>query len=170
MPAFVLLMGKGKPKLKESDGSGEPGCRPQPQRGPAEPGVIPLNVFVCRNVTMETFAQLIHNYANGYLTSPTVDSTNLKGSWDFELKWTSRGALVQAGPDGISLFDAVDKQLGLKLERNSSGGLGLRGETGLDLVRNIWQSECLEAVDSPASSFAPPTASSAGWGGVASRE
>ncbi len=116
MPAFVLSMGKGKPKLKEADGSGDPGCRPQPQTAPPEPGVIPLNLFVCRSVTMETFAQLIHNFANGYLTSPTVDSTNLKGNWDFELRWTSRGALVQAGADGISLFDAVDKQLGLKLE------------------------------------------------------
>jgi uncharacterized protein (TIGR03435 family) len=42
--------------------------------------------------------------------------TGLKGAWDFELKWTPRGALAQAGADGISLFDAVDKQLGLKLE------------------------------------------------------
>jgi uncharacterized protein (TIGR03435 family) len=116
MPAFVLVMGKGKPKLKEADGSGDPGCRPQPQTAPPEPGVIPLNLFVCRSVTMETFVQLLHNFANGYLTSPTVDATDLKGAWDFELRWTSRGVLLQAGADGISLFDAVDKQLGLKLE------------------------------------------------------
>ena len=116
MPAFVLSMGKGKPKLKEADGSGEPGCRPQPPAGPPEPGVIPYNLFVCRSVTMDTFATLIHNFANGYLTSPTVNSTGLEGSWDFELKWTSIGLLAQAGADGIPLFDAVDKQLGLKME------------------------------------------------------
>ncbi len=32
------------------------------------------------------------------------------------MKWTPRNRLAQAGSDGISLFDAVDKQLGLKLE------------------------------------------------------
>ncbi len=116
MPAFVVSLGKGKPKLKEADGSGEPGCRPQPPAGPSEPGVIPYNLFVCRSVTMDTFATLIHNYANGYLTSPVMNSTGLQGSWDFELKWTSIGLLTQAGADGITLFDAVDKQLGLKLE------------------------------------------------------
>src|SRR5580658_7971861 len=29
--AFVLTVGQGKPKMKESDGSGEPGCQGQPQ-------------------------------------------------------------------------------------------------------------------------------------------
>ena len=116
MPAFVLGMGKGKPKIKEAEPSGDPGCRPQPPAGPPEPGVIPYNLFVCRNVTMDTFVMLIHNYANGYLTSPTINETDLKGSWDFELKWTSIGLLTQAGADGITLFDAIDKQLGLKME------------------------------------------------------
>jgi uncharacterized protein (TIGR03435 family) len=114
-PAFVLSMGKGKPKLKEADGAGDPGCRPQPQAAP-QAGSIPYITFACRNTTMDTFATLIHNFANGYLTSPVVNSTGLAGSWDFELKWTALGLLSQAGGDGISLFSAVDKQLGLKLE------------------------------------------------------
>jgi hypothetical protein len=38
MPAFILSMGKSKPKLKDADGSGEPGCRVQPQSGSARPG------------------------------------------------------------------------------------------------------------------------------------
>src|SRR5579862_2732239 len=116
MPAFVLSLGKGKPKLKEADGSGDPGCRPQGVPAAPESSGIPYNLFVCRNVTMDTFATLIHNYANGYLTSPTVNQTGLAGSWDFELKWTSIGLLAQAGGDGITLFDAVSKQLGMKLE------------------------------------------------------
>ena len=41
--------------------------------------------------------------------------TGLKGTWDFTVKWTGRGALAKAGSDGITLFDAVDKQLGLTL-------------------------------------------------------
>jgi uncharacterized protein (TIGR03435 family) len=45
-----------------------------------------------------------------------VDSTGLKGAWDFDIKWTARRQLAAAGADGLSIFDAVDRQLGLKLE------------------------------------------------------
>jgi uncharacterized protein (TIGR03435 family) len=54
--------------------------------------------------------------AGGYLDKPVVNSTKLEGSFDFDLKWTARNQLAAAGADGISVFDAVDKQLGLKLE------------------------------------------------------
>jgi uncharacterized protein (TIGR03435 family) len=114
LPVFVLSVGKGKPKLRESDGTGNSGCRGEPQN--PQPGVIPYNVATCHNRTMEQLAQDLRDMANGYLTNPVVDQTGLKGSWDFEIKWTSRGALAAAGADGISIFDAVDKQLGLKLE------------------------------------------------------
>jgi len=114
MPAFVLGMGKGKPKLKEADGSGNTGCQGQPQT--PQPGVIPYAVVSCHNMTMEAFATTLRGIAGGYLTNPVVDSTGLEGAWDFDIKWTARALLGQAGADGISIFDAVDKQLGLKLE------------------------------------------------------
>jgi uncharacterized protein (TIGR03435 family) len=120
MPGFVLSLGKGKPKLKEANDSGQPGCSPPPRPPgpppPPVPGVIPYNELQCRNVTMEVFAQVMPRFANAYLTGPMVDQTGLKGSWDFDVKWTSKGALAAAGPDGISIFDAIDKQLGLKAE------------------------------------------------------
>ncbi len=114
MPVFTLSMGKGKPKLKESEGKAQSGCQGQPQN--PQPGAVPYAVVSCTNRTMEQFAQDLHNMAGGYLTNPVVDRTGLKGSWDFDLKWTGRGALARAGADGISIFDAVDKQLGLKLQ------------------------------------------------------
>jgi uncharacterized protein (TIGR03435 family) len=115
LPSFALTLGKsGKPKMKESDGSSNSGCVPQPP--PSQPGGVPYAVVSCHNLTMETFAQNLRNMAGGYVTSPVTDMTGLKGAWDFDLKWTPRGALAQAGADGISLFDAVDKQLGLKLD------------------------------------------------------
>jgi uncharacterized protein (TIGR03435 family) len=120
MPAFILSMGKGKPKLKEPDGSGEPGCRILPQPGPPDPNVIPYNNVSCRNASMDVFVPMIHAFANGYLTNPLVDQTGLKGNWDFDLHWTSIGLLTRAGADGITLFDAVDKQLGLHLEAGKS--------------------------------------------------
>src|SRR5262249_7291902 len=46
-----------------------------------------------------------------------VNKTGLEGKWDFTIKWTPPGMLARAGADGITIFDAVDKQLGLKLER-----------------------------------------------------
>jgi len=114
LPAFVLSMGEGKPKLKEAEGTAAPGCQGQPQV--AQQGAIPLQVVACHNLTMAAFAVELPRMAGAYLTSTTVDSTGLKGSWDFEIKWTGRGQLAAAGSDGISIFDAVDKQLGLKLE------------------------------------------------------
>jgi len=114
MPAFVLTMGKGKSKLKEADGSGNTGCQPQQQK--PEPGTIPYAMVSCRNMSMQEFARMLRLMAGAYMTNPVIDSTELKGNWDFDLKWTGRAQLGQAGSDGISIFDAVDKQLGLKLE------------------------------------------------------
>jgi uncharacterized protein (TIGR03435 family) len=114
LPTFALKVGNGKPKMKEAAGSGNPGCEPVQQ--PPQPGVIPYAVASCHNMTMEAFAPMLRGIAGAYVTSPVTDKTGLKGSWDFELKWTARALLAQAGSDGISLFDAVDKQLGLKLE------------------------------------------------------
>jgi uncharacterized protein (TIGR03435 family) len=118
MPAFVLTTGKGKPKLKEAEASGDADCKYQDQN-PA-PGTVPSIVFSCHHTTMEEFARNVHLWAGGYLTDPVVDSTGLKGSWDFDIKWTPKQLLQKAGPDGISIFDAVDKQLGLKLERQTA--------------------------------------------------
>jgi uncharacterized protein (TIGR03435 family) len=115
-PAYVLTVGKGKPKLKESDGSGEADCKYQDPPENAAPDVVRQIVFSCHHSTMEAFARNVHDWAGGYLTYPVVDSTGLKGSWDFDIKWTPRGLLQKAGADGISIFDAVDKELGLKLE------------------------------------------------------
>ncbi len=115
-PAFVLSAGKGKPKLKQSEGDGDSNC--ENKTPPSDPGSteIPTIIVSCRYMSMEDFATALRNMAGGYLSNPVVDSTNLKGTWDFDLKWTPRGLLQRAGADGISIFDAVDKQLGLKLD------------------------------------------------------
>lgn len=114
VPGFVLFAGKGKPKMKESDGTGSAGCQGV-QQSP-EPGAIPYAIVQCRNVTMEAFARELPNMAGAYVTTNVMDSTGIKGTWDFELKWTARALLSLAGSDGITIYDAVDKQLGLKLE------------------------------------------------------
>jgi uncharacterized protein (TIGR03435 family) len=112
VPAFVLSLGKGKPKLKESDGSGDSGCRAHPDGS----GFV---TFVCHNMAMEAFVERLRTLGGPYFDLPVVDATGLKGGWDFEIGWTPRRALERSGGDGVSVFQAVDQQLGLKLEQKS---------------------------------------------------
>lgn len=105
---FLLTVGTGKAKLKAADGSGEAGCHAYGQR---------TNwVATCRNMSMEAFAATLRELDGRYLTGPVADQTNLTGAWDFDLKWTDKRTVSDAGPDGVTLFYAVDRQLGLKLE------------------------------------------------------
>jgi uncharacterized protein (TIGR03435 family) len=112
MPAYILSVGKTKPKLREAAAKDDTGCKIAP--GVTSP--LPYTPFECRNITMDEFAKTLPEIGPSYLSHPVVNSTGLKGSWDFELHWTNVRLLAQAGSDGLTLFDALDKQLGLKLE------------------------------------------------------
>ena len=57
---------------------------------------------------MAAFTQSLRELASNYFDMPLVDSTGLNGSWDFIFIGRPPGALQSAGPDGISIFDAVD--------------------------------------------------------------
>lgn len=114
LQAFALTLEKGKSRLKEADGSGSTGCQFEPQK--PEPGTVPFMAFSCHSMTMTAFAGNLRRIGGDYLTGPVVDSTGLEGAWDFDIRWTYRALLGQAGGDGVTLFDAVEKQLGLKLE------------------------------------------------------
>jgi len=116
LTAFVMTVVGGKPKMKEAAGGGPGGCQPAPPPQSPEPGVIPKQTGICRGMTMAAFAQLLPRAVGQYLPNPVVDMTGLQGAWDFEFSFTPRPLLAQAGGDGISLFDALEKQLGLKLE------------------------------------------------------
>ena len=115
LTAFVMTV-NGTHKMKEASAGSAPGCQPQPPPQQAEPGVIPPQMAVCRNMTMTALAQLLPRVAGAYLPNPIVDQTGLQGGWDFEIRFHARPLLAQAGSEGISLFDALEKQLGLKLE------------------------------------------------------
>lgn len=114
LPVFVLSAGKGKHKLKQSSGDGPGGCQGQPQ--PGAEGTVPLQVVSCRNMTSAAIAENLRGMVGAYLTNPVFDETGLEGTWDFEIKWHARALLTAAGSDATTIFDAVDKQLGLKLE------------------------------------------------------
>ena len=116
MPTYILSAASGKTKMTESEGAGEGSCipLPPPQNPPPDaPSYITIN---CKSMTMAALADTLHLFAGGYLDQPVIDETNLTETFDFTLKWTGRGQLEKQGADGISIFAAVEKQLGLKLE------------------------------------------------------
>jgi uncharacterized protein (TIGR03435 family) len=119
VPRYVLTVLKSGPKLKLADGTGDSGCMPILPTGPtndAYPGSVPNDRFRCRNLSGAAIAENLHRISGGYLDHDVVDSTGLDGVYDFDLEWTDRPLLPVKGADGISLFTAVEKQVGLKLE------------------------------------------------------
>ncbi len=110
MQAWILSKGTGEPKMKLSETSNG-SCRRQPQSDERAP--IPA---ICTGITMQTFARLLQQAAGDYLLAPVVDQTKLEDSWDLTMKWTPKNRLAVAGDDAITIFDAIDKQLGLKLQ------------------------------------------------------
>jgi uncharacterized protein (TIGR03435 family) len=124
VPVYALTPGKRNVKLKEADGSARSSCKNFSQ----DEG----NIQTCQNTTMTQFAERLRNMAPGYLGDhPVVDLTGLKGSYDFTLSfaWITRftpagrgggdssgGVAAASDPNGgITVFEAVDKYLGLKL-------------------------------------------------------
>jgi uncharacterized protein (TIGR03435 family) len=108
MPAFALAAGKGKPKLREPEGDHLPDCVYQS----SSPGFASWS---CHNMTMAGFAERLHNVAGDYLKEPVVDTTGLEGAWDFDVKWNNRTQALAAGVERVTVFKAVDQQLGLSL-------------------------------------------------------
>jgi uncharacterized protein (TIGR03435 family) len=131
MDAYTLVA--NKPKIKKAD----PASRTRWKEGPAPDAKDNRNansalgrMVNCQNVSMAQFAEMLPNIAPGYLRTNVVDSTGLEGGYDFTFSFSPIGAVQQVAratsgevapeasePSGaISLFDALNKQLGLKLE------------------------------------------------------
>ena len=111
MPAYLLLVGKGEPKLKKADTAEQSTCgfkRESPQTAPPVAGATPPDMTAfCKNATMEQFAQLVRYN----LPYPVVDKTGLAGKWDVEFHLA-----MPPRSDGLTAADALKGQLGLKLE------------------------------------------------------
>ncbi len=144
LPGFVLSAGSGKTKMKPAANPDAPSnCQGQPQ--PSSPDTVPQQVVDCQSLSIEDVAQIVVNMAN--VNGRAVNKTGLEGKWDFTIKWTPAALLARAGADGISIFDAVDKQLGLKLERG-------RVEQPVIFVDSVNETPTPNAAD--ISKFLPP--------------
>lgn len=108
MPVYGLVLGKNGPKFKES----APDAISTPQYEVNGPNI---GAFWPK-LTMENLAERIRQ--NAGLDRPVLDKTGLSGSYDIKLTYAGKGRWNGTESDliAISIFTAVQEQLGLKLE------------------------------------------------------
>lgn len=132
LPVYELTLGKGGAKFQRSP---EGSCTPYsedappplaPAQGQPNPNYCGLHLTVAglnraldgKGVSMAVFAaNLSRNYTSD-LGRNVIDRTGLTGTFDVHLKWTIEplGATQVAEPAGPPLFNALQDQLGLRLE------------------------------------------------------
>jgi uncharacterized protein (TIGR03435 family) len=145
-PTYALKVGK-KLQLKEADGKGDTGCTPQSSAGPAPEGGMrimmagrggsgaPVTIslgpgmliqYNCRNMSMKAFAEGLRYMMGANATfggNPVLDETGLEGRWNFDVKWSMQmigGPMMGGADERIAVTDAIEKQLGLKLEKREA--------------------------------------------------
>jgi uncharacterized protein (TIGR03435 family) len=145
---YALVVAKGGPKFKVAlpdapqpdspQASGDASKNGNPNRvGPngfpipppgngAWIGVAPVGKMVMRG-HKETVAEMVRAIGPRTLGGPLTDATGLTGTYDYTIFWSMsatsaalRGAQATDEPDGPSIFDAVEEQLGLKIEKRKS--------------------------------------------------
>ena len=109
LPGYALTAGT-KLQMKQADASGDTGCR---YLAPTDPGDTNIR-YACRGISMDAFAAL-WPHLRGTPSDAVVDKTELKGLWNFDMKWP-RTVASQVTGDPVGPVEAIDKQVGLKLE------------------------------------------------------
>src|ERR1700759_759363 len=86
--------------------------------------------MTCQNMTSAEIAEELQHIASGYIYGPVKDKTGLDGAYDFTLSFssadrtssqpspTTTAATTDSASDpsgALTLYDAVSRQLGLKL-------------------------------------------------------
>lgn len=127
-PMDALSITTGKPKLTKADPGNRTGCLRENQQ---QQGRSLLVKLVCRNITMAQFAEQMPAF-DTTIWYPATDATGLDAAWDFTLNYDAlanlsapvfaagRGAATSDATDpsgSVSFVDAVQKQLGLKIEK-----------------------------------------------------
>ena len=115
LPAYILRAERGESKLKPASPGEDFSCKFGPPPGDQAPGTPRQNFVRCQNVTMDQFAERLRDLAGDYLNKPVVNASVLNGAFDFDLHWYGVRVVGRPGSDGTTIFDALEKQLGLKL-------------------------------------------------------
>ena len=125
MPAYALVVAKSGPKMKEATADGPPiegFSGPGGRRGPGLR--VGRGDISGQMMPMELLARALSQQVG----RTVVDKTGLSGNYDFTLQWTPDQALsggfpnepkdsaTQSAETGVSIFTALQEQLGLRLE------------------------------------------------------
>ena len=131
-PVSAYTLVAAKPRMKKADPSNRPNCKEARtiQHDPRDRNPRLSRLLACQNVTMAQFAdQLLALSPNDFAYS-VVNATGIAGRWDLMLNYSPTGDRrnpaggaaqpvegATADPNGaMSIFEAINKQLGLKLE------------------------------------------------------
>jgi uncharacterized protein (TIGR03435 family) len=137
-PGDAYTLVAARPKLKKANPDVRTSCHDGPGQDGKDPRIAnPIlgRLVTCVNISMAEFAEQLESLAPDYIKTPVLDATGIKGSYDLTLNFSyerdfrtggvgsgaaaaaSAAAAAESGdPSGaISLFDALNKQLGLKL-------------------------------------------------------
>jgi uncharacterized protein (TIGR03435 family) len=124
MPGFDLVVAKSGLKMKPAEGSGPGGGMSMSLRGPGMPMTTSSEHASMTNII---------SFLSGRLGRAIQDKTGLTGNYQFSLNWTPgegesgglMGMMMQPPPGaagnsasepGVSLFTALQEQMGLRLE------------------------------------------------------
>jgi len=116
---YALVLGKGQPSLRAAS----PGER---RTSTCEPKERPKLTCNFQNTTAAQFAEsLPHLLPKNWFDAPVMDRTGLTGAYDFTLTFTMTDrppesdavAPEPAAPGAPYLLDAIQEQLGLRVER-----------------------------------------------------
>jgi uncharacterized protein (TIGR03435 family) len=114
----------GSPRLKKADPASRANCSEAHtvENDPRDLNPRLSRLLACRNITTTQFAEQLLVVSPNDFAYAVVDETGISGRWDFMLSYTptgdSRNPVKEQGePSGaLSIFEAVRRQLGLRLE------------------------------------------------------
>ncbi len=105
MPVYDLVVGKGGPKVKLSQ-------EELKDSNWNTNGQDTSVVLTSKGASMSDLAAALTDQVHRQV----IDKTGLTGHADITLKWSDEVAAQQGGPNVVSIFTAVEEQLGLKLQ------------------------------------------------------
>jgi uncharacterized protein (TIGR03435 family) len=145
-PTDAYTLVAARPKMKKADPANRTGFKEGPGpdgKDPRKDTPALGRLVTCQNMSMAQLAEALPRIAPGYFANASttvIDATGVEGSFDFTLSFSGAGILnngngggrggdAPPGPanagaagaasdpgGGMTLFDAMEKQIGIKME------------------------------------------------------
>ncbi len=118
LPMYDLLLAKGGLKMKANPPVGASGYAAKDPEAAKPRGMMTMGPGMLKGQNLPMTS--IVGQLSSALESTVVDKTGLTGTFDFDLKWTPDDAGPAkgdgSGESNVSIFTAVQEQMGLKLQ------------------------------------------------------